>query len=71
MPSYVTTICNVRASEGTQYWGGVEEILCGFMKLKNPIFAKGREHENMLAQESLNFSPFKSAFWIILHQIRV
>ena len=41
------------------------------MKLKNLIFAKGREYENMLSQESLNFGPFKSAFWIILHRICV
>ena len=28
---------------------GVEEILCGVTKLKNLIFAKGREYENMHA----------------------
>ena len=28
--------------------GGAEGILCGVMKLKNPIFIKGREYENAL-----------------------
>ena len=44
-----------RASKGTQYWGeGAEGILCGVIKLKISIFAKGRECENML---SLEFQP--------------
>ena len=50
---------------------GVEEILCGVTKLKNLIFAKGREYENMLSQKNLSFSLFKIAFWIILHQTPV
>ena len=37
-----TAILNIsRLSEGIQYWG-VEGILCGVMKLKNVMFAKGR-----------------------------
>ena len=38
----------LRVSEGTQYWGA-EGILCGVMKDKNLIFAKGKEYENMLS----------------------
>ena len=47
---------------------GAEEIMCGIMKFKNPMFAKSREYENMLAISGkiLNFSPFKIAFWVIL-----
>ena len=45
-----------------------EGILCGVMKRKNLIFAKGKKHENMLSQEYLYFSPFKTVFSIILHQ---
>ena len=32
----------------TDHEGGAEGILCGVMKLKNPIFIKGREYENTL-----------------------
>ena len=47
-----------RASEGIQYWGA-ESILCGVMKGKNLIFAKGKEYENMLPRKILNFSSFQ------------
>ena len=38
---------------------GAERILCGLMKLKNLIFAKGmyRQYENMLSQENFEFQP--------------
>ena len=39
---------NTMASEDTPYWGA-EGILCIVMKLRNPIFAKGREYGNMLS----------------------
>ena len=32
-----------RVFEGVQYWGAEE--MCGVMKLKNPIFAKGKKYE--------------------------
>ena len=35
--------------------GGAEEIMCGIMKFKNPIFAKSREYENILAISGKNF----------------
>ena len=57
---------DARTFEGTQYWPwGAEGILCGVKKLKNLIFAKGREYENMPSQ------PIKIAFWVILHQTHV
>ena len=37
--------------------GGVEGILHGVMKLKNSIFAKGREYKNMLSKENFEFQP--------------
>ena len=61
---------DARASEGIQYWG-TEGILCGVKKLKNLIFAKGREYENMSSQENFEFPPIKIAFWVILHQKHV
>ena len=45
-----------RKSEGTHHCVG-EGILCGVMKLKNLMFAKGREYENMLSQENSEFQP--------------
>ena len=65
-PSCLLACTCTRASEGTQYWGA-EGILCGVMKLKDPIFAKGREYGNMLSQENLSFR-FEIAFCVILHQ---
>ena len=35
--------------------GGAEGILCGVMKLKNMIFAKSREYENIFSQKSFEF----------------
>ena len=62
----------IRASEGTQYWGGgAEGILCGVMKLKNPIVVKSRSLDTCSPRKILKFSPFKIAFWVILHQTDV
>ena len=61
---------DARASESPQYWGA-EGILCGVKKLKNLIFAKGREYENMLSQENFEFQLIMIAFWVILHQTHV
>ena len=42
--------------------GGAEGVLHGVMKLKNPIFAKGREYKNMLSKEKFEFHPIYSYF---------
>ena len=54
--------------------GEVEGILCRVMKLKNPIFANSgsmRISTCNSTRKILNFSPFKSAFCVILHQTHV
>ena len=45
----------LRVSEGTQYWGLIEQILCRVMILKNPIVVKGRESGSMLSQHIFKF----------------
>ena len=57
---------DARASEGTQYWGA-EGILCGVKKLKNLIFAKGREYENMPSQENVTPLRLHSGSFCIRH----
>lgn len=54
----------------TDHEGGAEGILCGVIKLKNPIFTKGREYDKALPGKFWNFSPlFKTAFGVILHVV--
>ena len=46
-----------RASEGIQYWGRAEGILCGVIKLKNTIVAKDRVWKHALPRK----------VWVLAH----
>ena len=63
-----------KKTKGVRNTREAEGILCGVMKIKNPIFMNSgsmRTSTWSSIRKILNFSPFKIAFCVILHKTRV